>query len=113
MTVDLTTARMGDEVEFRCGGRATISGPIDRRPGESDFKVVIGNGFPGKLFKRDGRRFFNVDEYPFDIIAIHSRSLTPEERLREIFVMSENLDMSSHAHCIDIIFKIKKLAGGY
>lgn len=65
MTVDLSKAKAGDTVHFRCGGSATIKQPID-----GDFLWFDGD-CQRRAYKTNGQHSMMVAwESPFDIIRI-------------------------------------------
>lgn len=80
--VDLTRARPGCVVEFRCGGKAKIISVL----GANKMGVRIAfNSSAGEAFLWEEDGFLNARHFhPFDIISITDPPLTEAERLAEI-----------------------------
>lgn len=74
MTVDLSKAKKGDKVKFRCGGEAAIS--VHDEGGKLYFDDYCwGNGVPylsdGRMGRlKDTHNHWDAEQHPFDIIAI-------------------------------------------
>lgn len=65
MTVDLSKARKGDKVRFRCGGEFTITG----KSGEGRLVSISLNDGVGADWYCDGR-YLSHEDRPFDIVQI-------------------------------------------
>ena len=98
MTVDLTTAREGDVVEFRCGGRVKITESYNGRHIMFEGNVCLS-------YLQSGHHVIGAND-PFDIIAIHPRAMTPEERLAKI------VDIAARWRTLPSMLEILKLARG-
>jgi hypothetical protein len=79
MSVNTDKIRVGDEVEFRCGGRVKVVGV----PYLRSFLFGGASSDITYTYLSDGcyeYSFFNL----LDIVAVHPRQLTAEERFEKI-----------------------------
>lgn len=74
MTIDLSKAKSGDKVKFRCGGEAVVTrSEPSERISNGWFLTFDGSTENGKTYRRDGTpdRSINIEHpCPFDIVEI-------------------------------------------
>jgi hypothetical protein len=81
MTVDLSKLKKGDEVEFRCGGKAVVDSVADAKNPHLDKEIRFGGSLYEYMdYYNNGVRFRHYlgklggeQRSPFDIIAIHKK----------------------------------------
>lgn len=102
--LDLRIVGFGWEVEFRCGGRATIKNAWVK----GSVKLDLGCGGCELWWHPDGR--WTSEDHPLDIVALHRPPLTEAERLlpigtrmREIRDRNPNLTVHDYLYIIELV----------